>query len=43
VASSVTTADSVLFGYGLEQLATPAERADVLGRTMSFLLSPPAP
>ena len=39
VAPSVTTEDSVLFGYGIEQLATPAEQADVLGRVMSYLLS----
>ena len=37
MASSVTTADSVLLGYGIEQLATPAERADVLGRIMQYL------
>ena len=34
VAASVTTEDSVLLGYGIEQLATPAEQADVLGRIM---------
>ena len=38
VAASVTTEDSVLLGYGIEQLATPAEQADVLGRIMSYLL-----
>jgi hypothetical protein len=39
VAASVTTEDSVLLGYGIEQLATPAEQADVLGRIMAHLLS----
>ena len=38
VAASVTTEDSVLLGYGIEQLATPAEQADILGRIMSHLL-----
>jgi hypothetical protein len=28
----------VLFGYGLESLATPEERADVLGRAIQRLL-----
>ncbi len=39
VAASVTTRDSVLLGYGIEQLATPAEQADVLGRIMAYLLA----
>jgi hypothetical protein len=39
VAASVTTERSVLLGYGIEQLATPAEQADVLGRIMQHLLS----
>jgi len=39
VAASVTTEDSVLLGYGIEHLATPAEQADVLGRIMAYLLS----
>src|SRR5690606_15730786 len=38
VAASVTTEDSVLLGYGIEQLATPAEQADILGRIMAHLL-----
>ncbi len=38
VAASVTTEDSVLLGYGVEQLATPAEQADILGRIMTYLL-----
>jgi hypothetical protein len=33
-AASVTTERSVLLGDGIEQLATPAEPADVLGRIM---------
>jgi Zinc carboxypeptidase/Immune inhibitor A peptidase M6 len=39
VAASVTTEDSVLLGYGIEQLATPAEQADILGRIMAYLLA----
>ena len=39
VAASVTTEDSVLLGYGIEQLATPAEQADVVGRIMEYLLA----
>ena len=39
VAASVTTADSVLLGFGIEQLATPAEQADVLGRIIGYLLA----
>ena len=38
VAPSVTTRDTVLFGYGIEALATPQERADVLGRAIEHLL-----
>jgi hypothetical protein len=39
IAAGVTTSDTVLLGYGIEQLATPAERADVLGRIMEYLLA----
>ncbi|MGH9135338.1 MAG: M14 family zinc carboxypeptidase [Ilumatobacteraceae bacterium] len=39
VAASVTTADSLLLGFGIEQLATSAEQADVLGRIMQYLLA----
>ncbi len=38
VAPSVATEDTVLFGYGIEALATPQERADVLGRAVAHLL-----
>jgi hypothetical protein len=38
VAASVATEDTVLFGYGIEALATPQERADVLGRAVEHLL-----
>ena len=38
VAASVTTRDTVLFGHGIEALATPQERADVLGRAVEHLL-----
>ena len=40
-AASVTTADSVLLGYGIEQLATPAEQADFVGRILTYLLGSP--
>jgi hypothetical protein len=39
VAASVTTEDTVLLGYGIESLATPAEQADVLGRVIDYLLA----
>jgi hypothetical protein len=39
VAASVTTERSVLLGYGIEQLSTPAEQADVVGRIMNHLLN----
>ena len=38
VSAAVTTADSVLLGFGVEQLATPAEQAEVLGKAVSYLL-----
>ena len=38
VASSVTTEDTALLGFGIESLATPAEQADVLGRVIKPLL-----
>ena len=38
VSSAVATRDTVLFGYGIEALATPQERADVLGRALDHLL-----
>jgi Zinc carboxypeptidase/Immune inhibitor A peptidase M6 len=36
--AAVTTADTVLLGFGVEQLATPAQRADVLGRAVKSLI-----
>jgi hypothetical protein len=36
--SAVSTEDSVLFGFGIEQIASPAERAAVLGKAMEHLL-----
>jgi hypothetical protein len=36
--AAVTTPDSVLLGFGVEQLATKAERAAVLGKVMNYLL-----
>jgi predicted deacylase len=38
VAPSVATEDTVLFGYGIEALATPQERADVLGGAIEHLV-----
>jgi hypothetical protein len=37
--AAVETPSSILFGFGLEDIATPAERATVMGRALSFLLS----
>jgi hypothetical protein len=36
--SAVTTEDSVLFGFGVEQIESPTERAAVLGKAMEHLL-----
>ena len=41
--SAVTTEDSVLFGFGLEQIASAAERADVVRRAMAHLLGGGSP
>jgi hypothetical protein len=38
VSAAVTTADTVLLGFGIEQLGTPAEQADVLGKAVRYLL-----
>ena len=38
---AVTTRDSVLLGFGIEQLATPAEQAEVLGKAMRSLIGAP--
>ena len=38
LAASVTTKDTVLLGFGVEQLATRAERTDILGRAVRYLL-----
>jgi hypothetical protein len=35
----VTTADTVLLGYGVEQLGTPAQRANVLDRAIKYLIN----
>jgi hypothetical protein len=37
-AAAVTTRDTVLLGFGIEQAATPAERAAVIGKAMDHLL-----
>ncbi len=36
--AGVTTDDSVLLGFGVEQLSTPAQRAEVLGKAVKYLL-----
>jgi Immune inhibitor A peptidase M6 len=38
---AVTTADTVLLGFGVEQIGPPAERAAVLGRALRHLLGGP--
>ena len=38
VGASITTPDTVLMGYGIEGIATPAERAAVGGRVLGHLL-----
>lgn len=38
VSAAVATRDTVLFGFGIEQLATPAEQSAVLGRAVRTLL-----
>ena len=38
VSPVVATRDTVLFGYGIEALATPEERAEVIGRALDHLL-----
>ena len=41
LASAVTTEDSVLLGFGLEQIAAADERADVVRRAMRYLIGRP--
>jgi hypothetical protein len=38
VAASVSTPDSVMLGFGVEQVADPAERAELLGRIVGGLV-----
>jgi hypothetical protein len=38
LASSVATEDTALLSFGIESLASPGERADVLGRVLKPLL-----
>jgi hypothetical protein len=40
-AASVTTEDTVTFGFGFEAIATAEERATVMGRVMDYLLGTP--
>jgi len=40
VGASITTPDSIILGFGLEGLATPEDRAVVMGRAMGHLLAP---
>ena len=39
VGASVSTPDSVLLGYGIEQIADPAERSVLLGKVVQYLLT----
>jgi hypothetical protein len=39
-AAAVETPATLLFGFGFEDIATPSERAAVMGRALSFLLAP---
>ena len=36
--AAVATEDTVLLGFGVEQIADPEVRAEVLGRVMAYLL-----
>jgi len=38
VGAAITTPRSLLFGFGFEGISTPAERAQVMGRAMGYLL-----
>ena len=38
LAASITTPDTVLVGFGIEQIADPARRAEVLGQVVEYLL-----
>jgi hypothetical protein len=40
---AVTTSDTVLFGFGIEQIGSAAERAAVLGRAVRLLLGEQLP
>ena len=37
---AVSTEDTVLLGFGIEQIATPGERAATLGKAVRSLLAP---
>jgi hypothetical protein len=37
--AAVTTEDSVLLGFGVEQITNPAQRADILHRVVEHLLN----
>jgi hypothetical protein len=39
-AAAVSTPATLLFGFGFEDIATPAQRTAVMGRALSFLLAP---
>ena len=38
LAASITTSDTVLLGFGLEQIADAAQRSELLGRVVEYLL-----
>jgi hypothetical protein len=37
--AAITTPDTVLHGFGLEGISTAAERNEVMGRTLDYLLN----
>jgi hypothetical protein len=40
VAAAVETPQSLLFGFGFEDIAGPAQQSQVIGRALQFLLAP---
>ena len=38
VGAVITTDDTVLLGFGIEQIADAGQRADILGRMVEYLL-----
>ena len=38
LAAAITTPDTVLLGFGMEQIADAAQRSELLGRVVDYLL-----